>query len=87
MESILVFLVFFGGIAAGYLLGHWFPAKPLANFERQNVTVADYECKLCGKQWSWRYRDGVHGKADIERDYALVKAHTDECQKRAEEQA
>jgi hypothetical protein len=87
MEYILTWITFLGGIAAGYILGHWFPAKPLANFDLQNVTVADYECNVCGKKWSFRYRDGCHGTADVERDYALVKNHTDNCLKRAEEEA
>ena len=87
MTMILPFIVLLAGISAGYLLGHWFPAKPVASFEQQNVTIADYECRVCGKKWSFRYRDRCHGKADVERDYALVKVHTNECLNRAAEEA
>lgn len=87
MTMILPFIVLLAGISAGYLLGHWFPAKPIADFKPVSATVVDYECRVCEKKWTWRYIDGVHSKDDIERDYALVKTHTNECLNRAAEEA
>jgi hypothetical protein len=87
MEYVLAWLTFFGFTSFGYLLGHWFPAKPLADFKPLSATVGNYECNVCGKKWPFKYIDGVHTKDDVERDYALVKNHTDSCLKRAEEEA